>query len=165
MWDARYMWDHVVGLLAHLQNHDVSYAIVARAPIDEIEVVCKRMDWHIPWVSSYKSDFNHDFNVSFTDEEVAAHRGYYNFQWTDPGMKELSGDSAFFKDEKGQIFHTYSAYGRGSEQFLGIYGILDAMPKGRNETGPTHKLGDWARPHNMYGKGGAVEPNGRYHAA
>jgi predicted dithiol-disulfide oxidoreductase (DUF899 family) len=157
--------DHIVGLLSHLQNHDVSYAVVARAPIEEIEVVRKRMGWPFHWVSSYRSDFNRDFNVSFSDEEIAAHRAYYNFRWTDPGLQDLSGDSAFFKDEADQIFHTYSAYGRGSEQFLGIYGILDVMPKGRNETGPTHRLGDWARPHDMYGKGGEVEPNGRYHAA
>jgi predicted dithiol-disulfide oxidoreductase (DUF899 family) len=69
-----------------------------------------------------------------------------------------------FKDEVGDIFYTYSAYGRGSEQFLGIYGILDVMPKGRNENGPTHRLGDWARPRNMYGQGGVAEPNGRYQA-
>jgi len=156
--------DHVEGLLEHLQNHDVSYAVVARAPIEEIEIVRNRMGWKVPWVSSYRSDFNYDFNVSFTEEEMAAHWAFYNFRWSDPGLQDLSGDSAFFKDEDGQIFHTYSTYGRGSEQFLGIYGMLDVMPKGRNETGPTHRLGDWARPKNMYGKGGNVEPNGRYHA-
>lgn len=157
--------DHIVGLLTHLNNHDVSYAVVARAPIEEIERVRKRMGWEVQWVSSYRNDFNYDFNVSFTEEEIAAHRGCYNFQWIDPSLTDLSGDSAFYKDENDQIFHTYSAYGRGSEQFLGIYGILDVMPKGRNEMGPTHKLGDWAKPHDMYGKGGTVEPNGRYHAA
>jgi hypothetical protein len=77
---------------------------------------------------------------------MTAHRAFYNFRWTDPGLQDLSGDSAFFKDESGQIFHTYSTYGRGAEQFLGIYGILDVMPKGRNETGPYNRLGDWARP-------------------
>jgi predicted dithiol-disulfide oxidoreductase (DUF899 family) len=75
----------------------------------------------------------------------------------------LSGRSVFYKNEAGEIFHTYSAYGRGGEEVLGIYGILDATPKGCDETGPYHSLGDWARPHNMYGKGGEVEANGRYH--
>jgi predicted dithiol-disulfide oxidoreductase (DUF899 family) len=159
--------DHVEGLLEHLENHDVTYVAVARAPIDEIEVVRKRMGWRFPWVSSCRSDFNYDFQVSFRPEEVAAGRALYNFQeapeWA-AGIEDLSGDSVFYKDESGQIFHTYSTYGRGGEQFLGIYGYLDVMPKGRNENGPYHSLADWARPKNMYGKGGMVEPNGRYHA-
>jgi predicted dithiol-disulfide oxidoreductase (DUF899 family) len=159
--------DHIEGLLEHLENHDVSYVVVARAPIEEIEPVRRRMGWRFPWVSSYHSDFNYDFNVSFTAEQVASGRALYNFQqapeWA-AGLVDLSGDSVFYKDESGQIFHTYSTYGRGGEQFLGIYGYLDVMPKGRNETGPYHSLGDWARPRNMYGKGGIVEGNGRYHA-
>jgi predicted dithiol-disulfide oxidoreductase (DUF899 family) len=159
--------DHIEGLLEHLENHDVSYVAVARAPIEEIETVRKRMGWRFTWVSSYHSDFNYDFNVSFTAEQVASGRALYNFQrapeWA-AGLADLSGDSVFYKDESGQIFHTYSTYGRGGEQFLGIYGYLDVMPKGRNETGPYHSLGDWARPRNMYGKSGIVEGNGRYHA-
>ena len=159
--------DHLEGLLEHLENHDVSYVVVARAPIEEIEVVRKRMAWHFPWVSSYHNDFNYDFNVSFTAEQIASGRALYNFQrapeWA-AGLEDLSGDSVFYQDESGQIFHTYSAYGRGGEQFLGIYGYFDVTPKGRNETGPYHSLGDWARPRNMYGKSGIVEGNGRYHA-
>jgi predicted dithiol-disulfide oxidoreductase (DUF899 family) len=159
--------DHVEGLLEHLENHNVSYVVVARAPIEEIEGVRKRMGWRFRWVSSYHSDFNYDFDVSFRPEDVAAGRALYNFQeapeWA-AGIEDLSGDSVFYKDESGQIFHTYSTYGRGGEQFLGIYGYLDVMPKGRNETGPFHSLTDWARPRNMYGKGGMVEANGRYHA-
>ncbi len=159
--------DHVEGLLEHLWNNDVTYVVVARAPIKEIEVVRKRMGWRFPWVSSYHNDFNYDFNVSFRPQEVAAGRALYNFQeapaWA-AGIEDLSGDSVFYKDESGQVFHTYSTYGRGGEQFLGIYGFLDVMPKGRNENGPYHSLTDWARPRNMYGKGGVVEANGRYHA-
>lgn len=159
--------DHVEGLLEHLENNDVTYVVVARAPIDEIEVVRKRMGWRFRWVSSYHSDFNYDFNVSFKPEDVAAGRALYNFQqapeWA-AGLEDLSGDSVFYKDDSGEIFHTYSTYGRGGEQFLGIYGYLDVMPKGRNENGPYHSLTDWARPRNMYGKGGDVEANGRYHA-
>ena len=159
--------DHLDGLLEHLQNHDVTYAAVARAPIAEIEVVRRRMGWRFPWVSSYQSDFNYDFNVSFKPDEVAAGRAQYNFdrapEWA-AGLEDLSGDSVFYKDGSGQVFHTYSTYGRGGEQFLGIYGFLDVTPKGRNETGPYHSLGDWARPRNTYGQGGTVEGNGRYHA-
>jgi predicted dithiol-disulfide oxidoreductase (DUF899 family) len=125
------------------------------------------MGWKFLWVSSFDNDFNYDFHVTFKPEEVAAGRALYNFrpapEWT-ATVQDLSGCSVFYKDEAGKIFHTYSAYSRGGEAVLGIYGILDAMPKGRNETGPHHSLGDWARPRNMYGKGGEVEGNGRYHA-
>jgi predicted dithiol-disulfide oxidoreductase (DUF899 family) len=156
--------DHVEGALVHLENHDVTYAAVARAPIDEIEAVRKRMGWHFTWVSSYGSDFNYDFNVSFTPEQIAAGRAYYNYRYTDPGLEDLSGDSVFFKDTAGQIFHTYSAFGRGAEELCGAYNYLDLTPKGRNEIGPYRSLGDWVRPKNRYGQGGMVEPNGRYHA-
>src|SRR3569833_2126085 len=71
--------DHIEGILAHLNSHDVSYAVVARAPIEEIEVVRKRMGWRFPWVSSYRSDFNYDFDVSFTPDQVASGRAIYNF--------------------------------------------------------------------------------------
>jgi predicted dithiol-disulfide oxidoreductase (DUF899 family) len=158
--------DHVDGILPHLENHDVTYVAVARAPIEEIEAVRKRMGWKFRWVSSYHSDFNYDFDVSFSREEVASGRALYNYgvapQWT-ADIEDLSGDSVFYKDKAGQIFHTYSTFARGGEEFLGIYRILDATPKGRNENGPYHSLTDWARPRNMYGKGGTVEPTGRYH--
>ena len=158
--------DHVPGILPHFENHDLTYAVVARAPIEEIEAVRHRMDWHFRWVSSFGSDFNYDFNVSFTPELIASGRALYNFQqppaWA-AGLVDLSGDSVFFKDETGQIFHTYSCFARGGEEFLGIYNYLDVTPKGRDETGPYHSLTDWARPRNMYGKGGFVEANGRYH--
>src|SRR5215472_2736430 len=87
--------DHVEGILVHLENHDVTYVAVARAPIEEIEVVRKRMGWRFKWVSSYNSDFNYDFNVSFRPEEVAA--AYYNYRYMDPGLEDLSGHTVFFK--------------------------------------------------------------------
>jgi predicted dithiol-disulfide oxidoreductase (DUF899 family) len=155
--------DHVEGLLEHLENHDVTFVAVARAPIDEIEAVRQRMGWRFTWVSSHDSDFNYDFNVSFTPEEVAAGSAYFNYSPTDPGMEDLSGNSIFYKDDAGRIFHTYSTFGRGGEEFLGIYRYFDLMPKGRGEDGPYHSLGDWARPRNMYGAGGSVERNGRFH--
>jgi predicted dithiol-disulfide oxidoreductase (DUF899 family) len=155
--------DHIEGALVHLQNHDVSYAVVARAPIEEIEAVRKRMGWRFTWVSSYRSDFNHDFHVSFTPEEIAAGRAFYNYEYVNPGLEDRSGDSVFFKDDAGQIFHTYSTYGRGGEEFLGLYRYLDVTPRGRREDGPYNTLADWVRPKNMYGKGGMVEGSGRYH--
>ena len=157
--------DHVEGALVHLENHDVTYAVVARARIEEIEALRKRMGWRFTWVSSYGSDFNYDFHVSFRPEEVAAKRGYYNYRYTEPGVEDLSGDSVFYKDDAGQIYHTYSAFGRGAEELLGTYAFLDLTPKGRNENGPTGTLADWVKPHDMYGKGGMVERNGRYHVS
>ena len=159
--------DHLEGIRVHLENHDLTYAVVARAPIEEIERVKRRMGWDFTWVSSYRSDFNFDFNVSFSDAEIARGRGYYNYQEVDvhPAMIDLSGDSVFVKDEDGQVYHTYSAYARGGEQFLGIYAYLDVTPKGRAENGPYRSLPDWVRPHDMYGRGGMVEGTGRYHAA
>src|SRR5438552_10623981 len=72
--------DHLEGILVHLQNHDVSYAAVARAPIEELEIVRERMGWKFTWVSSYHSDFNYDFNVSFTREQIASGRALYNYE-------------------------------------------------------------------------------------
>jgi predicted dithiol-disulfide oxidoreductase (DUF899 family) len=159
--------DHLAGIRVHLENHDVAYAVVARAPIEEIEILKRKMGWDFIWVSCYRNDFNFDFNVSFTDAEIALGRGYYNFREVDvnPAMIDLSGDSVFIKDEAGEIYHTYSAYARGGEQFLGVYSYLDVTPKGRAENGPYHSLPDWVRPHNMYAHGGTVSGMGRYHAA
>jgi predicted dithiol-disulfide oxidoreductase (DUF899 family) len=158
--------DHVAGLLEHLEHHDVSYVAVARAPIEEIDELRERMSWKFRFVSSFGSDFNYDFNVSFTPELVASGTAIYNFQqapeWA-AGLQDLSGNSVFYRDEAGDIFHTYSSFSRGGEEFLGIYRFLDLMPKGREESGPYHTLVDWARPRTEYGKGGMVEGNGRYH--
>jgi len=154
--------DHIEGVLVHLENHDVSYVSVARAPMDEIEVVRKRMGWKFRWVSSYGNDFSYDFGGSFRPEEMAAGAATYNYRQIKPEIADLSGNSAFYKDADGQIYHTYSTFGRGPEPVLGIYGILDMMPKGRNENGPYHTLGDWVRLNHVYGKGGTVEANGRY---
>jgi len=151
----------------HLAHRDVSFVAASRAPYAKLETQQRRFGWTFTWVSSFGSDFNYDFNVSFRPEEVAAGRAQYNFraapEWT-ATVQDLSGRSVFYKNETGEIFHTYTGYARGGEEVLGIYGILDAMPKGRSETGPYHTLADWARPRNMYGKGGEVEANGRYHA-
>ncbi|MBB4652523.1 putative dithiol-disulfide oxidoreductase (DUF899 family) [Aminobacter niigataensis] len=157
--------DNAEGVLVHLENHDVSYVAVARAPIVEIEALKARMGWRARFVSSYGSDFNFDFNVSYTPEQLVAKKATYNFGPLDFEIEDLSGDSVFYKDDNGQIFLTYANFGRGSEMYLGAYGILDAMPKGRNENGTSNDLTSWVRPHDMYGKGGMVEPTGRYHPA
>ncbi len=154
--------DHAEGFIVHLENHDVSYVAVARAPLDEIEQMRTRMGWRFRWVSSYGSDFNYDFNVSFRPEALARGEVNYNFENQAIPLEDLSGNSAFYKNAQGEIFHTYSAYSRGSEFTLGAYEILDRMPLGRNENGPYHSLTDWVRPRNSYGTAGIVEGNGRW---
>jgi predicted dithiol-disulfide oxidoreductase (DUF899 family) len=154
--------DHIDGVLAHIEHHDVSYVAVARAPLAEIEAVKKRMDWRFRWVSSFGSDFNYDFGVSFTPEQVAAGTAFYNYRETDVPLEDLSGLSVFYQDERGAIYHTYSAFGRGGEEVLGTYMYLDLTPKGRNENGPNFDLTDWVRHRDRYGADGRVNATGRW---
>lgn len=142
--------DHIDGILVHLAQRDVTYVAVSRAPLREIEAFKKRMGWHVKWVSSAGSDFNFDFHVSFEPEEVAKGEGYYNYDTRKIGIDELSGRSVFYKDQNGDVFHTYSSYGRGGEDMLGTYRLLDIVPKGRDETGPNRNLSDWVRHHDRY---------------
>lgn len=155
--------DHIDGPLMHIRHHDVSFAAVARAPLEEIEAFRRRMGWRFRFVSSYRSDFNYDFNVSFTPEALAQGPVEYNYAPTSPGIDELSGFSVFLKEDDGAVYHTYSAFGRGAEEVLGAYMFLDLTPKGRNENGPRKNLTDWVRHHDRYGGiSGYVAPTGRY---
>ncbi len=134
--------------LPHLNNHDVTWVAASRAPIEKIEAYKKRMGWEFPWVSASGSDFNFDFHVSFTEDDLARDKIIYNFAAIDTakGNDELPGLSAFYRDETGAIFHTYSSYARGPEELIGTLMILDRAPKGRNE-GSTM---DFVRRHDEY---------------
>jgi predicted dithiol-disulfide oxidoreductase (DUF899 family) len=156
--------DHVDGILVHLAARDVGYVAVSRAPWPEIEPFRKRMGWRIKWVSSHGSDFNYDFHVSFTAGEMSKGEGYYNYEMRPIPINELSGRSVFYKDANGEVFHTYSSFGRGGEDVLGTYRLLDIVPKGRDETGPNGNLSDWVRHHDRYGSAGMVAPTGRWTA-
>jgi predicted dithiol-disulfide oxidoreductase (DUF899 family) len=153
-WDAgcpgcSFLCDHLDGAVLHLEHHDVSLTAVSRAPLAEIERYRARMGWRFPWASSFGSDFNYDYHVSFTDDDLAKGKVSYNFTATDvsAGMPgELPGLSAFAKDEAGDVFHTYSSYARGPEELIGTYMILDRAPRGRNETALT----GWVRRHDEY---------------
>jgi predicted dithiol-disulfide oxidoreductase (DUF899 family) len=143
-----FLADHLDGALPHLQNHDVSLVAVARAPLEKIEAYKSRMGWHFPWVSSSGSAFNFDFHVSFTKEQLSGGLVFYNFTEIEAasGHDELPGLSAFYKDEAGTVFHTYSCYARGPEELIGTLMILDRAPKGRNET----ETMDFVRRHDEY---------------
>jgi predicted dithiol-disulfide oxidoreductase (DUF899 family) len=157
--------DHLDAARVHLENHDVSLVSVSRAPIAEIEAFRKRMGWKFRWVSSFSNDFNDDFHVSFTPEEVEKNEGFYNFEMRKlQGGEEASGLSVFYKDESGDIFHTYSAFARGDEEIVTTYMVLDMTPKGRNEDGPDGNLTSWVRHHDKYSEAGFVDNTGRYHA-
>jgi predicted dithiol-disulfide oxidoreductase (DUF899 family) len=141
--------DHAQGALVHLTNHDVSFVVVSRAPLDKLQAYRKRMGWEVEWVSSLNSDFNFDYHVSFTAEQLKG-SVEYNYETIDGAhaMDELPGLSVFFRDERGNIFHTYSSYARGNEEAISTFFYLDLTPKGRNET----EIMDWVRRNDEYGK-------------
>ncbi len=143
-----FLADHLDGALPHLNHHDVTLVCVSRAPLDKIEAYKRRMGWHFPWVSAFNNDFNRDFHVSFTREELASGHVLYNFTQTlaEQAHDELPGLSSFYRDEAGRVFHTYSSYARGPEELIGTLMILDRAPKGRNE-GTTM---DFVRRHDEY---------------
>jgi len=132
-----FLADHIDGMLPHLNHHDVTMIAVSRAPLEKLTAYRRRMGWKFPWVSSHGSDFNFDYHVSFTKEELASGKVMYNYRETpsEDAHDELPGLSAFFKDEDGTVYHTYSDYARGGEELLGTLMVLDRAPKGRNETG------------------------------
>jgi predicted dithiol-disulfide oxidoreductase (DUF899 family) len=131
--------DEYDGVIAHLKNHDVGLVVVSRGALPEIEAYKERMGWRFPWVSSAGSDFNFDYNVSFSAERNPNGRGTYNYSEMPlpPGLQqmELPGMSAFARNEAGEVFHTYSCYARGLEDVMSVLMLLDRAPKGRNEKG------------------------------
>jgi predicted dithiol-disulfide oxidoreductase (DUF899 family) len=153
--------DHLEGAILHVEHHDVKVVAVSRAPLDEIAAFKRRMGWRLDWVSSHGSDFNADFHVSFTPEQVASGKVHYNYREEAVPSEELSGFSVFARDRAGAVYHTYSAYGRGAEEVLGSYMLLDLTPNGRNEP-EAGNLTDWVRHHDRYGAGGHVDGTGRY---
>jgi predicted dithiol-disulfide oxidoreductase (DUF899 family) len=147
-----FLSDHIDGSLPHLEHHDVTLTAVSRAPLSEIQAYQARMGWRFPWASAFGSDFNYDYNVSFTKDDMAGGQVFYNFTETpvspNSAGTELPGLSAFYKDDAGEIFHTYSSYGRGPEELIGTLMILDRAPKGRNEKATM----DFVRRHDEYGE-------------
>jgi predicted dithiol-disulfide oxidoreductase (DUF899 family) len=143
--------DHLDGAVPHLAARDVSLVMISRAPLAKIEVFKKRMGWRFPWVSSFANDFNHAYGVYFTPQEKAAGKVNYNYTMQEFPSDEAPGASVFHKDPAtGEIFHTYSTYGRGLDSFVGTYTLLDLVPKGRDEDHLGFSM-EWVRYHDRYG--------------
>ena len=141
--------DNYNGIDIHLRHRDISFLAISRAPLAKIEAYRKRMGWSFKWVSSLDTDFNFDFNVSFTPEQIASGPAYWNYREQNPGETEMVGFSAFFKEPDDRIFHTYSCYQRGVDMLNGAYHYMDLAPKGRDEDNLPNTAA-WLRRHDEY---------------
>jgi predicted dithiol-disulfide oxidoreductase (DUF899 family) len=144
-----FLGDHFDGSLVHLNARDIVFSAVSRAPMPQIAAFKQRMGWRFPWVSSHQNDFNYDYHVSFTKEQMAQGKVEYNYAEQQFPSEEAPGLSVFYKNAGGEIFHTYSTYGRGLDILLGAYNFMDMAPKGRDEEGLAHGMA-WVRHHDRY---------------
>lgn len=142
--------DNLQGIDVHLAARDVTLLTVSSAPLERITKFKIRMGWTHKWVSSAGSDFNHDYQVTFTPEELERGEVYYNYGWIRSSLTERPGISVFYRDADGTVYHTYSCYSRGLDMLNGAYHYLDLVPKGRDEPGPSPHM-TWVRLHDSYG--------------
>jgi predicted dithiol-disulfide oxidoreductase (DUF899 family) len=156
-----FLGDHFDGATIHLANRDTTLVVVSRAPLEQIETFKKRMGWKFKWVSSFGSDFNFDYHVSFSKVDIDKGNIYYNYAIGQFPSEEAPGASVFYKEANGDVFHTYSTYGRGLDIFLGAYNFLDITPKGRDEDGLAFSM-SWVRHHDKYSEGYVVDPQKPY---
>ena len=156
-----FVGDHLDGAVVHLGHRDVTLAAVSRAPYAKIAKFRQRMGWRFDWVSSHGSDFNFDFHVSYTPEQIASGAVEYNYATVSFPFDEAHGLSVFRKDDEGRVYHTYSSYGRGCESLLTTYSILDLVPKGRDEEGLAFSMA-WLRHHDRYDAKYQVDPRVGY---
>ncbi len=151
-WDAgcphcSHWADNFNGVIVHLNQRDVTMIAVSHAPYRRLAAYEKRMGWNFKWVSSFGTDFNFDYHVSFTPEEMARKEAYHNYTMEDPYSPERQGVSVFYKDPAGSLFHTYSTYARGIDMLSVDYQYLDLVPRGRDENG---RGPFWVRRHDEY---------------
>ena len=144
-----YLADHFDGANWHLPHRDVTFVVISRAPLSELEAYKKRMGWKFKWLSSYGNDFNFDYHVSATEEEKTKGKMFYNYRTDELIGDEMPGLSVFYKDENGDVSHTYSTYGRGLDILVGAYNFLDLVPNGRDEDLLDFTM-DWVRRHDQY---------------
>ena len=148
--------DQFDALRPHMIARDVNLVAVSRAPWSEIAKFKQRMGWQFPWYSSYGSDFNADFGVSFSKEQFESGKMQYNYEVQQFPSEEAPGASVFVKGEAGKVFHTYSTYGRGLDMMLNAYNFIDLTPKGRNEEGLPWPMA-WVRHHDKYENAGEAK--------
>ncbi len=144
-----YLADHFDGIPPHINQRDATFMVVSHAPLAKIQEFKQRMGWRFPWVSSYGTNFNHDYQVSFTKEDRVDGKVYYNYVMQEFPSDEAPGLSIFYRDAAGNVFHTYSTYGRGLDQLVGTYTLLDLVPKGRDEGGLQNTM-SWVKHHDKY---------------
>jgi predicted dithiol-disulfide oxidoreductase (DUF899 family) len=142
--------DNFNGIVPHLNQRDVTFVAISRAPLAKLQAFAKRLGWNFKWLSSAGNDFNYDYNVSFTPESLAGGSAIYNYAANKMNMTELPGISVFFKDADGNVFHTYSCYARGLDMLNTAYHYLDLVPRGRDEAGLPHAMA-WVRLRDEYG--------------
>ena len=118
----------------HLAHRDVKMMAISRAPLAKLTAFAKRLGWTFEWASSFESDFNYDYGTSFTPEQVASGTVDYNFVKQKAWGTETPGISVFYKDARGDVYRTYSAYSRGLDMMNAAYHYLDLVPKGRDES-------------------------------
>jgi predicted dithiol-disulfide oxidoreductase (DUF899 family) len=140
--------DNYDGIDVHLAQRDVTMVTISRAPFPTLDAFKRRMGWTFTWLSSFRSDFNHDFHVTFTEEERKGDVDY-NFGRRKFGAPEAPGASVFYRDGDGAVYHTYSCYARGLDAMNGAYQWLDLTPKGRDEDGLPSTMA-WLRHHDGY---------------
>lgn len=143
-----YVSDHLAPAVVHLKARDVSFAAVSHAPLAEFAPFKQRMGWAFNWVSSHGNDFNRDYHVSFTAEEMARGKVYYNYGMMEFPVEEAPGLSVFARTRSGDLYHTYSTYSRGLDSLIGTYTLLDLVPKGRDEGSDATM--SWVRYHDRY---------------
>ena len=151
-----YLGDHFDGAIPHIQQRDITFVAISRAPLAEIEEFKKRMGWNFKWVSSNGTDFNFDYGVSFREEDRAKGEEYYNYAVRSMKAEEMPGASVFAKNAAGEVFHTYSTYARGLDMMIGAYQWIDLSPKGRDEGGLKQTMA-WVKHHDKYENGHTAE--------
>jgi len=156
-----YLGDHFDGSLVHLNARDVAFTAISRAPMPQIAAFKHSMGWRFPWVSSNANSFNFDYHVSFRPTDKVDGKVNYNYNLMEFPSEEAPGLSVFFKNAAGEIFHTYSTYGRGLDILLGAYNFLDMTPKGRDESALKHTMA-WVRHHDRYENGYQVDATASY---
>jgi len=136
-------------MVPHLAARDTTLVAVSRAALPKLDAFKARMGWTFDWFSSEGNDFNHDYAVSFTPEEIKSGAKVYNFGTSGFGVGEAPGISVFYRDQAGNIVHTYSCFARGLDMMNAAYQYLDLTPLGRHEEGLPYPM-DWLRLRDRY---------------